>query len=153
MNAQYANAILSAIKHVFESMMEIRVKFENSITKEIRHPTYDISCIIGITGAMTGCIVLSFPKEIAKNVASAILQEKIEHIDEDLIDAICEVTNMVTGYADSGLQIDDLQYSLPTVTIEKGKLVYPRNIDIFSMPCIIKSGKFEVDIALSENRS
>ncbi len=58
---------------------------------------------------------------------------------------------MVTGYADSGLPIDDLQYSLPTVTIEKGKLAYPSNIEIFSMPCIIKFGKFEVDIALSEN--
>lgn len=153
MNVQYTNAILSAIKHVFDSMLDLEVTFENPVTKQVRYPTYDISCNIGLTGVMTGCIVLSFPKEIAKRIASAILRENIRTIDETLIDAICEVTNMVTGYADSDLQIEDLHYALPTVTIEKGMLLYPTNITIFSMPCIISHGKFEVDIALSVNRA
>ncbi len=150
MNVQYSNAILNAIKHVFATMLGISVQFENPITKENRHPTYDVSCIMGLTGAMTGCIILSFPDKIAQKVASSIIEEDVKHMDEDLIDAICEVTNMVTGYADSELQIENLHYSLPSVMIEKGKVAYPSNIFIFSMPCITEFGRFEVDIALSE---
>jgi chemotaxis protein CheX len=150
LKVQYVNSILNAVKHVFISMLDLPVSFNNPITKIARHPTYEISSFIGISGHLNGCIVLSYPKEIAMKVASEMLEERIDKIDDGLKDALCEIANMVTGVTDTELEIDNLTYSLPTVSKFKDGLRYPAGSFIFSMSCIMDSGEFEVDIALSE---
>jgi chemotaxis protein CheX len=130
-------------------MLKMPVKFENPIVKKTHHPTYDISSIIGITGLLSGCIILSYPEKIAKIVASEMLEEHLDEINDDLIDAICEIANMIAGVVDTDLELEYMQYSLPTVSIAKNKILYPSNSFIISMQCIIDSGVFEVDIAFS----
>lgn len=150
MKVQYVNSILDAVKHVFISMLDLPVSFHNPITKIARHPTYEISSHIGISGQLNGCIVLSFPEEVAMKVASEMLEERIDKIGAGLMDALCEIANMVTGVADTELEIDNLSYSLPAVSQSRDGCQYPAGGFIFSMSCTMDTGDFEVDIALSE---
>ena len=151
MKVQYVNSILDAVKYVFISMLDLPVSFQNPITKVARHPTYEVSSFIGITGYLKGCIVLSFPKDVAMKVASEMLEERIDAIDAGLVDALCEIANMVTGVADTALELDNLSYSLPEVARNREGLHYPAGSFVFSMTCTMDSGDFEVDIALSED--
>jgi chemotaxis protein CheX len=150
LKVQYVNSILSAVKHVFLSMLDLPVKFENPITKNTRHPTYALSSIIGITGHLNGCIVISYPSDIAIKVASEMHEKSLDKIDAELIDALCEITNMVTGVADTELEIEDLAYSLPVVSQIRDEIAYPADSFVFSMSCVLNAGEFEVDIALFE---
>jgi chemotaxis protein CheX len=121
--------------------------------KIARHPTYEISSFISISGHLNGCIALSFPKDVAMKVASEMLEERIDKIDSGLLDALCEIANMVTGVADTELETDHLSYSLPAVSEFKEGLCYPPDSFIFSMSCAMDSGEFEVDIALLEDET
>jgi chemotaxis protein CheX len=150
LKVQYVNSILSAVKHVFLSMLDLPVKFENPIIKNTRHPTHALSSIVSINGHLNGCIVISYPVDIAKKVASEMLGGCRHEIDAELIDALCEIANMVTGVADTELEIENLTYSLPSVTKIRDKIVYPTDSFVFSMSCILDAGEFEVDIALLE---
>lgn len=148
MRVQYVNAILNSIKDVFISLFDITVVFENPNKKDLPHPSYDISSIITISGEIAGCIVLSFPEEMAKHVASEMLDEKHPDINDAVIDAINEIANMVTGMADTELELENVSYSLPAVKIGKSQITYPDQAFVFCMPCEMKAGAFEVDIAL-----
>ena len=149
MNVQYVNAILTGIKHVFSTMLNLPMAFENPITKQRRYPSFEISSMIGVNGLVKGCIILSMPQTVALNIATNMLEDIEIKSDENMIDAICEITNMVIGSADTAMELENVYYSLPTVSIEKQKLAYPENSFIFSMACILDSGKFDVDIALT----
>lgn len=153
MKVQYVNSILSAVKKVFISMLEIPVTFENPINKKIRHPSYKISSIIEISGSFSCCIVLSYPEEMAIVIASDMLDEQFSVINDEIIDAIAEIANMVTGVADSELNIENVSYSLPSVFLKQKEIVYSNNSFVFSMPCVMDCGAFEVDIALADNNS
>ncbi len=148
MKVQYVNSILNSVKSVFISMLDMRVEFKNPTRKDLCHPSYDFSSIIEISGDVSGCIVLSFPSEMAKHMASEILDEQCSEINEDVMDAINEIANMVTGMADTELEMENVSYSLPTVIAGKGRISYADRAFVFCMPCIMKAGTFEVDIAL-----
>ena len=150
MKVQYVNSILNAVKHVFISMLGLPVSFRDPVTKIMRRPTYEISSCIRIAGRLNGYIVLSFPKTVAMKVASEMLEERIDQVDDGLIDALSEIANMVTGVADTELELDNLSYSLPAVSELKNGLRYPSKGFVFSMSCIMDVGEFEVDICLIE---
>jgi chemotaxis protein CheX len=150
LKVQYVNSILNAVKHVFISMLDLPVSFRDPVTKITRHPTYEVSTFIGITGHLNGYIVLSYPKNVAVKVATKMLEERIDKIDDGLIDALCEIANMVTGVADTEMELDNLSYSLPDVSRFRNGLRYPAGSFVFSMSCAMDSGDFEVDICLAE---
>ena len=150
MSLTYVNTILDAVKTVFISMLDMPVAFQNPTLKTAPHPTYEISSIIKISGQLDHWIILSFPEKTAKLIASEMLGETIGEINDLMIDVIGEITNMVVGVADTLLEIEDVTYSLPAVTQEYNQIAYPENSFIFSMPCVMASGTFEVDIALTE---
>ena len=153
MKVQYINSILNSIKAVFVSMLDMSVKFKDPTRKELLHPSYDISSIIEIDGKISGCIVLSFPSRLAARVASEMLDENYTKMNDKVIDVVNEIANMITGMADTELEIEDVSYSLPKVIAGNKSISYPDQSFVFSMPCIMKSGTFEVDIALYDSSS
>jgi chemotaxis protein CheX len=146
----YVNSILNSIKKVFVSMLDMVVEFENPIRKDLRNPSYEISSIVKISGEISGCIVLSFSREMAEHVASEMLDEKCSEINDEVVDAINEIANMVTGMADTELEMENVSYSLPKVKAGMTQISYPDRAFVFSMPCVMKAGTFEIDIALYE---
>jgi chemotaxis protein CheX len=138
------------VKKVFVSVLDMPVKFDNPYNKKRHHPSYEISSIIEMSGELTGCIVLSYPKKMVTTLASEMLDEKLSEINDETVDAILEIANMVAGVADTDLNIENVTYSLPSVIMTKDEIEYSGNTFVFSMPCSMDSGAFEVDIALSD---
>ena len=86
---------------------------------------------------------------MAKTVASELLEENFSEINEESMDAIAEIANMVTGVADTEMEMENVSYSLPSVFMDRAEIEYSTDTFVFSMPCLMDSGAFEVDIALS----
>src|SRR5690554_5313424 len=99
MKVDYINAFVAATQNVFGSMVGTEVKL-GSVTLNTSHVTpFDISGMIGLSGDVVGCVVLSFPMETALNTYQAFAGEKIDPLDPNFFDAIGELTNMVAGNA------------------------------------------------------
>ncbi|MFO7986139.1 MAG: chemotaxis protein CheX [Desulfatiglandaceae bacterium] len=150
MDVRYINPFLAAVKEVFETMIEIPFTVGKPSLKKDGMPTHDVSSIIGISGNVTGCVVITLSEKTALQLASALIGDEIPEMDEDCIDAIGEIANMVAGSAKNGFPVANTSLSVPTVVLGKHQVNYPSAIPIISIPCETTEGMFGVDIALKE---
>lgn len=148
MNVNYINPFLIAIQNVFKTMIDIPIRLGKPTLKKDHAAAFDISGIIGLSGDVTGSVVISLSEEIALQLASAMLQDEITNIEEDGTDAIGEIANMIAGSAKAKFPTDKTTLSVPNVIIGKHKVRYPSGIPIISIPCETDTGNIAIDIAL-----
>jgi chemotaxis protein CheX len=96
-------------------------------------------------------VVINLSEAIALQLASCLLDEEMEELDEDCTDAIGEMANMVAGNAKNNFPNPDTSISVPSVILGAHKISYPSGIPIISIPCSTDRGEFIVDIALRSN--
>ncbi len=148
MDVRYINPFLTAVKDVFETMIDVSFSVGKPCLKKDGIPSHEVSSIIGISGEVTGSVVINLSEKTALQLASVLLGEQLSELDEDCVDAIGEIANMVAGSAKNGFPVVNTSLSVPTVVIGKHKVNYPSSIPIISIPCETSEGKFGVDIAL-----
>ncbi len=137
MNAEHMTPFIQETINTFEVMLGVKPEARELETKESTDGTYDISAIIGISGAGTGGVVVSFPAEVACKIVSRMLGEELAEMSQDVSDGLGELVNIITGNAKRGLVkhgLRDLSLSLPNVVIGKHRTVW-RSKD---MPCLVK---------------
>jgi chemotaxis protein CheX len=61
--------------------------------------TGDVTGIIGITGESNGTISLTFQEPAILKIVSNMFGEEITELDDEVADAVGELTNMVSGQA------------------------------------------------------
>jgi len=152
MDVRYINPFLTAVKDVFETMIDVSFIVGKPCLKKDGIPSHEVSSIIGISGEVTGSVVINLSEKTALQLASALLGEQLSKLDEDCVDAIGEIANMVAGSAKNGFPVANTSLSVPTVVIGKHEVNYPSSIPIISIPCETSEGKFGVDIALKVTR-
>ncbi len=150
MDAKYINPFLSSIKSVFDMMLGIEVNLGKPHRKEEDASRFDVSGIIGLTGVVTGTIVINMTEELALKLSSALCCEEITELNDDCIDAIGELANMITGGAKKDYPGDSNCISVPSVVLGRHKVCYPKDTPIISIPCQVEGSEFIVDVALAE---
>ena len=148
MDVNYINPFLKAIDNIFETMIDVPFTLGQPSLKKNDIPSHEISGIIGITGEVIGCVVVSFPESVALQLASKLLQEKLTKVDEDCTDAIGEIANMVAGDAKKGFPKGNTSISVPTVIIGQHRIAFPKGVPIISIPCGTEAGSFSIEVAL-----
>jgi len=151
MDVRYINPFLKAVKNVFDTMIGVPFTLGKPNIKTETTPQFEISGIIGISGEVRGCVVISLSKGIALQLSSALLDEELTEIDDDCTDAIGEIANMVAGDAKKDFPKVNTTVSVPTVVLGKHKVAYPSGIPIISIPCKTSAGQLSIDIAIKEN--
>jgi chemotaxis protein CheX len=150
MNVEYINPFLLAVQNVFDTMINMPYKLGKPTVKKSDMTAFDVSGIIGISGEVIGCIVVSFSTEIALKVGSCLLEEELTEIDGDCTDAIGEVANMIAGDAKKRFPKANTTISVPSVIIGSHKVAYPSGLPIISIPCETEAGQFAIEVALKE---
>jgi chemotaxis protein CheX len=150
MNVEYINPFLLAVQNVFDTMINMPYKLGAPTIKKSDMTAFDVSGIIGISGEVNGCIVISFPTKIALNVGSCLLGEELTEVDGDCTDTIGEVANMIAGDAKKRFPKTNTTISVPSVIIGSHKVAYPSGLPIISIPCETEAGQFAIEVALKE---
>ncbi len=148
MDVRYINPFLIAVQKVFDTMIHLPFTLGKPTLKADKISSYEVSGIIGISGGVVGCVVISLSEKIAIQLASALLGEEITEVDDACTDAIGEIANMISGNAKNGFPIDNTSISVPSIVIGKHKLNYPTGIPIISIPCETSQGKLAIDVGL-----
>ena len=148
MNVNYINPFLTALDNIFSTMIDVPLALGRPGIKNGSAPDYEISGIIGLSGDVSGVVVINLSEQIALQLASCLLDEKLQELNEDCTDAIGEIANMVAGNAKNNFPNPDTSISVPSVIIGKHRIKCPTGIPIISIPCTTDRGAFAVDIAL-----
>jgi chemotaxis protein CheX len=101
----------------------------------------DISGIMGLSGDVSGSIIVSFEKEAACIVVGNMLGTEKTELDDEVRDGIQEVVNLIAGQAKTMLKGTDyhFQVSIPTCIIGSNHQVNHKK----GVPCIMAA--FEVE--------
>ncbi len=149
MNAQYINPFIKAVSSLFETMIAQPVRLGKPVLKKQPQASHTISSVIQMQGPVQGCVVVSFPEPVALALASALLDEPLEDVDADCLDALGEICNMIAGNAKNEFPKDSGTMSVPQVVTDKTGIAYPPDVPIISIPCQTEDGELIIDVALA----
>ncbi len=120
---ELVDAIRTATNEVFTTMLNLSVTAgEVFVEKEEAVPSSGVVSLIGLAGSWVGSGSLACAAGCAAKIASALLMTPYTAIDEDVLDAVAEVTNMIIGNVKTALEsrLGAMGLSTPTV-------IYGRN--------------------------
>jgi chemotaxis protein CheX len=148
MDVKYINPFVKAVTNVFTTMIEIPYKLGKPSLKKDRHPTYEISGFIGLTGTVSGCAVINMDKNVALQLVSALIGEEVTELDGNCTDAIGEIANIIAGNAKTDFPTEGTSISVPSVVVGKHNVSYPSGLPIVCIPCITEKGEMVLEVAL-----
>jgi chemotaxis protein CheX len=153
MRAEYINPFILSVDLTFRTMLNCETRRGNLCLKNGDSPRYEVSGVIGLTGRAVGTVVLSLSREVALKAASTMLMAEATEIDDDVLDAVGELTNMVAGAAKSKLEQYELMVSLPSVITGRDHDVhFPSNVTPICVPFETDWGGFMLEVGLATVR-
>jgi chemotaxis protein CheX len=154
MKAEYLNPFLTSAKNVIETMAHLPVRVKALAIKETRTTYGEVTGIIGLASeSINGIMVISFSEPcILKIVANMTGEPEKTKIDSEVVDAVGELTNMISGGAKSKLAKMKMKFNLSLPTMVVGKKIeigYRANTPIIVIPFMTANGEFVVEANLS----
>ena len=116
------NPFLASVVEVLGTMAQVRAVPGQPYLKTDRSARGDVSGVIGLSGEVDGTVSVTFSKDCACAVVGNMLGERVEDIDQTVIDAVGELTNMISGRARQGLEKNGRTFNaaIPTVIAGAG---------------------------------
>jgi chemotaxis protein CheX len=155
MDIKYINPFIESILENIEKMTQIKAEKQQLSVSKNEAPFSDISGIIGLGGEVRGSAVISFPKDLALAVASAMFMEELSEINDEVKDAIGEFANIIVGNARNKLVNAGLQVQISTPTIIVGKnheIVHPDSVPFLVIPFKTVKGILTINVGIKENK-
>ncbi|AKL96912.1 CheC domain-containing protein [Clostridium aceticum] len=151
MKAEYINQFIEASTNVIHQTTGLAPKLGKVGVKDTPYKSDNVLVLIGLTGKISGNVVINFSKEMAYRVASAMMMGMpVTELDEMGRSAIGELCNMIMGntatlFSQKGVDID---ITPPTIlTGERIQLSIHKSV-IMCVPLLFEDGDtIEVDIS------
>jgi len=151
MRVEFINPFVAATQDVFRTMLNCSIVRGPLSLNLAQTSMYEVSGLIGISGACRGMVVVSLGGETAIRAAEVMLGSRPAELDADVIDAIGELTNMIAGGAKTRLEQYELAIGLPTVICGSGqRIMYPSGTSPIVIPFDSDIGPLSVQVGFAE---
>lgn len=154
MDVKFINPFIYGTMDVMGKMVFIKPVAGKPFAKTDDTAHGDISGIIGMTGDATGSLAISFSEACIIGICDKMLGEKHTEINRAVLDAVGEITNMISGSSRKLMEKDDLKVfaAIPTIVFGRAHTVRhvikgPSIVIPFSTEC----GDFVIDVCLKSN--
>lgn len=151
MNVKVINPFLAATMHVLKTMAGVDAKPGKPFLKKNDIALGDVSAVISIAGEAKGSMALVFTEPCITGVASQLLDETFPHLNDEVKDAVGELTNMICGDARRRLSEDGiaLQAGIPKVISGKSHSVaHLTKGPCLAIPFETNLGGFMIEVAI-----
>ena len=112
------DSISQSVINVFSTMLGVELGGgESSIEQSTPDANDGVVSLIGVAGAWTGMGSVSCSPTLACRVYSQMLMTEATSVNEEVLDAVAELTNMIIGNVKTDLEkaVGPLGLSIPTV--------------------------------------
>ncbi len=153
MRVEHINPFVCALTNTFKTMLSCEARRGGLALKQDSRAAHEVSGVIGLSGKAVGTVVVSFSPQVAIKAASTMLMMEANEIDDDVIDAVGELTNMVAGAAKAELEEYELAVSLPNVITGAGHEVhFPSEVTPISIAFDTDWGPLSLEVGLTTVR-
>ena len=158
MDVTFINPFLEAAVNVLQTMAFTETHIGKPFLKgKTPLSQGDVTGIVGLTGAKNGSLAVSFSEAAILQVVSNMFGEVCKEMNDDVRDAVGEITNMICGDARRSLaeQGHQFQGAIPTVIDGKGhKLCHPFPGPVLVIPFTVgEDGMCFLEVCLTESDS
>ncbi len=98
MDVDLVNPFVEGALHILDTTAFVKVKSETPFLKKDNRPQGDISGILEISGDLNGSAAISFSRKCILGIVSAMFGEDMLEINEEITDAVGEISNMIAGH-------------------------------------------------------
>lgn len=148
MDVQYINPFIVAAQIVFKTMLSLDIGMGKPELKNTCVTSGDITGIMGLAGDKKGTIAISFREIGAKYIYKTLVGDECETINQDVVDAVGEITNIISGQARKEFEKKGLNLNAAIPMVIVGKQVemnFITKLPIVSLPFYfsLSNGKSE----------
>lgn len=154
MDPRFISPFIHSVQNVFSTMLQLPVSVGEPRLKEGARGSHDVSGIIGMSGDVVGCVVLSLSSETAQRIVSLFTGEQTSPESDDFADAIGELVNMISGGAKANFPGGAVSISAPSVVMGAGHTIArQREVPCVIIPCATDCGDLVIEIAIQAHSS
>jgi chemotaxis protein CheX len=152
-DAKIVNPVIQATVDTLEKVGDLSIKVQKPFIKEDSIAKGEITSIITLKGDTTGTVTISFPGKCILSVVSKMLGEQMTELNDDIKDALGEITNMISGQMTQLFELTglSLKASLSQVIMGKNHVI-PHNSDsvVLGVPCMTAHGEIILEMCFEE---
>ena len=153
MDAKLVNPFINATVNVLATMASVEAKSGKPYLKKDSLARGDVSGVIGLTGETNGTISVTFDAGSILGIVSNMFGENIEELNSEVVDAVGELTNMISGQARRKLEEMGRKFeaAIPSVVTGKNhKIRHFTSGPIIAVPFSTDGGRFTIEICFEE---
>lgn len=149
MEVKFINPFVVAAQTVFKTMLSIDLSLGKPTLREAKTTSGDVTGIMSMVGDKKGTIAISFREKGALFVFNSLMGDEASGIIPEVVDAIGELTNIVSGQArkefeNAGI---NLKASIPMVVVGKGvETNFITKLPIISLPFNFSTGNGDGEV-------
>lgn len=152
MDARIINPFLEAAINVLKTMAMLDPKPGKPFLKKEQAAHGDVTGIIGITGDAQGSMSISFSESCIKAIVQNLFGMPVNEINDEVKDAVGELTNMICGDARRRLEAEHISLQAGTPTIVAGanhSITHVNNGPRLAIPFDTGAGQFVIEVAFN----
>lgn len=155
MNDRISRTMAAATREVFSTMLGMDIHPEPPyVERAAPQAAQGLISLIGLTGEWLGTGSISCSGEFACRIASQMLTTVAPAVDEEVLDAVGEITNMIVGNFKTAMEdcLGPLWMSLPTVIFGRNFIARSMSSTEWNVaPFSCDGARLEVRIYLAPN--
>jgi chemotaxis protein CheX len=151
MDVKFINPFLQGTVEVLKKMTFTDPHPGKVYLKENNRAAGDVSGIIGITGDAVGSLAISFSESCICHVVNRMLGESYTTANQEVFDAVGEITNMISGVARTYLEKEGMKVfaAIPSVVFGKDHTInHILDAPSIVIPFSTDKGEFVVDVCI-----
>ena len=145
------NPFINAILNVLETMAFVKSEAGKPYLKKDNVVQGDVSGVVGFTGEKNGTVFIAFDEFCILKIVSNMFGEEITEINNEITDAVGELTNIISGQARKELEEIGKVFhgAIPSVITGKNhKLESMTKDPKIAIPFKTDFGSFTIEVAL-----
>ena len=149
MDVKLVNPFINATINVLETMAFISVNAGKPYLKKDSVAVGDVTGVLGLTGVANGTISVTFEEKCILAIVSNMLGETVKETNNEIADAVGELTNMISGQArrELGEMGKVFKAAIPSVIAgENHSIIHYTTGPKIAIPFDTENGNFTIEV-------
>jgi chemotaxis protein CheX len=151
MDAGLVNPLLAATVDILGKVAGINADVKKPFLKTEPVGIGAVSGVLTLKGGHSGTASISFSDKCILMVVSKMFGEEITEVDDDVKDAVGEISNMISGQATQLYEKDGLSVKAALDQVLMGDehaIPHPPGLPVLGIPIETENGKITIEICL-----
>ncbi len=154
MDVTLVNPFIEGALHILDTTAFVKVKPEPPILKSNSLVQGDISGLMEISGDLEGTAAISFSEKSILGIVSAMFGEEMLEINDEITDAVGEISNMIAGHVTTKIaELDKkIKVKFTKVVIGRDQIIshLESGSHVISIPFRTTKGKVVIEVCYAD---